>query len=43
LAKIAARYHTSVEKLKSWNHLTSTRLAVGKKLMIGVEKTEAAN
>jgi membrane-bound lytic murein transglycosylase D len=43
LAKIAARYHTSVEKLKSWNHLTSTRLTVGKKLMIGVEKTEAAN
>jgi membrane-bound lytic murein transglycosylase D len=43
LAKIAAHYHTSVEKLKSWNHLTSTRLTVGKKLMIGVEKTEAAN
>jgi membrane-bound lytic murein transglycosylase D len=43
LAKIATRYHTSVDKLKSWNHLTSSRLAVGKKLMIGVEKTEAAN
>jgi len=43
LAKIAARYHTTVEKLKSWNHLTSTRLVVGKKLMIGVDKTEAAN
>jgi membrane-bound lytic murein transglycosylase D len=43
LGKIAARYHTSVEKLKSSNHLTSTRLTVGKKLIIGVDKTEAAN
>jgi peptidoglycan lytic transglycosylase D len=43
LTKIAARYHVSVEKLKSWNHLTSTRLVVGKKLIIGVDKTDAAN
>ncbi len=43
LAKIASRYNTSVEKLKSWNHLTSTRLAVGKRLIIGIDKTDAAN
>lgn len=43
LAKIATRYNTSVEKLKSWNHLTSTRLAVGKRLIIGIDKTDAAN
>ena len=34
LAKIAARYNTTVEKLKSWNHLSSTKLTVGKKLMV---------
>jgi membrane-bound lytic murein transglycosylase D len=43
LAKIAGRYHTTVEKLKTWNHLTSTRLTVGKRLIIGTEKVEAAN
>ena len=43
LAKIAARYNTTVEKLKTWNHLSSTRLVVGKKLIIGTEKVEAAN
>jgi membrane-bound lytic murein transglycosylase D len=43
LAKIATRYNTSVEKLKSWNHLTSTRLVVGKRLIIGIDKTDAAN
>ena len=43
LAKIATRYNTTVEKLKSWNHLTSTRLAVGKRLIIGIDKTDAAN
>jgi membrane-bound lytic murein transglycosylase D len=34
LAKIAARYSTTVEKLKSLNHLTSTRLSIGKRLLI---------
>jgi membrane-bound lytic murein transglycosylase D len=34
LSKIAARYHTTVEKLQSLNHLSSTRLAVGKRLII---------
>jgi membrane-bound lytic murein transglycosylase D len=43
LAKIATRYHTTVDKLKSWNHLSSSRVAVGKKLIIGTEKVEAAN
>jgi membrane-bound lytic murein transglycosylase D len=43
LTKIAARFNTTVEKLKTRNHLSSTRLTVGKKLIIGVEKTEAAN
>jgi membrane-bound lytic murein transglycosylase D len=43
LAKIAARFHVSTEKLKSWNHLTSTRLTVGKRLIIGIDKTDAAN
>jgi len=34
LAKIAANFNTTVDKLKAWNHLTSTRLAVGKKLVV---------
>ena len=34
LSKIAATFHTSVEKLKAWNHLRSTRLAVGEKLVV---------
>jgi LysM repeat protein len=43
LGKIASRFNTTVDQLKTWNHLTSTRLSVGKKLIIGTEKTEAAN
>lgn len=43
LSKIAARFNTTVEKLKLWNQLTSTRLAVGKKLMIAVDKVVADN
>ncbi|HLH30343.1 MAG TPA: LysM peptidoglycan-binding domain-containing protein, partial [Terriglobia bacterium] len=42
LAKIAAKFNTTVEKLKSRNHLASTRLVVGKKLIIGLA-TESAN
>jgi len=34
LAKIAAHFNTTVDKLKSWNHLTSARLTVGKKLAV---------
>jgi membrane-bound lytic murein transglycosylase D len=34
LSKIASRFRTTVEKLKLWNNLSSTRLAVGRKLVI---------
>ncbi len=34
LSKIAARFNTTVDKLKTWNHLSSTRLAVGKRLVV---------
>lgn len=45
LAKIAARFNTSVDKLKTWNHLSTTRLVVGKRLIIGTaaNSTEPAN
>jgi membrane-bound lytic murein transglycosylase D len=39
LAKIAARFNTTVEKLKAWNHLTSTRLTAGKRLMVSPATT----
>jgi membrane-bound lytic murein transglycosylase D len=41
LAKIAARYNTTIEKLKSWNHLTSTKLTVGKRLMVSPATPES--
>jgi membrane-bound lytic murein transglycosylase D len=34
LTKIAARFNTTPDKLKSWNHLTSSRLLVGKRLIV---------
>jgi membrane-bound lytic murein transglycosylase D len=34
LAKIAARFGVSVASLQMWNHLSTTRLAVGKKLIV---------
>jgi len=34
LGKIARKYHTSVSKIKRWNHLRSDRLRVGQKLKI---------
>ena len=34
LGKIASKYHTSVGNLKSWNHLRSTNLRVGQKLIV---------
>jgi LysM repeat protein len=34
LAKIAAQFKVSVANLKQWNHLSSTNLAVGKKLVV---------
>jgi len=42
LAKIAAHFNTTVDKLKSWNHLTSTRLSVGKKLVVSPTPAQAA-
>jgi len=42
LFKIAANFHTSVDKLKSWNHLTSTRLDVGKKLIVSAAAPRAS-
>jgi membrane-bound lytic murein transglycosylase D len=41
LAKIAARHNTTVEKLKSWNHLTSTRLTIGKRLIVAPQPQPA--
>jgi membrane-bound lytic murein transglycosylase D len=43
LARIATRFNTSVEKLKSWNHLTSSRLTVGKKLVVAQQSTRLAS
>lgn len=34
LGKIASKYHTSVSNLKAWNHLHSTNLRVGQKLIV---------
>ena len=34
LSKIATHFNTSVEKLRSWNNLTSSRLTVGRKLVV---------
>lgn len=34
LSKIAARYHVSLNQLKSWNHLRSTNLSIGQKIYI---------
>jgi peptidoglycan lytic transglycosylase D len=42
LAKIAAIFKVSVASLKTWNHLTTTRLIVGKKLFVA-EPVQAAS
>ena len=34
LAKIAAQFKVSVANLKQWNHLSSTNIVVGKKLVV---------
>ena len=34
LGKIAARYHVTVNQLKKWNHLRSTKLSIGQKIRI---------
>src|SRR5207247_2976156 len=43
LGKIAARFNTTVDKLKSLNNLTTTRLAVGKKLEVSAAPAQAAS
>jgi membrane-bound lytic murein transglycosylase D len=40
LSRIASRFSTTVDKLKVWNRLTSTRLAVGKRLMVSQPAVE---
>jgi membrane-bound lytic murein transglycosylase D len=42
LFRIAARFNTTVDKLKSWNHLTSNRLTVGTKLLVSAMPVRAA-
>ena len=43
LAKIAAHFNTSVEKLMSWNHLTSSRLAVGRRLVVAQRAVQSTS
>src|ERR1051326_2999301 len=43
LAKIAVRFNTTVEKLKSWNHLTSTRLIAGRRLIVSQQPVRTAS
>jgi membrane-bound lytic murein transglycosylase D len=43
LSKIATHFNTSVEKLRSWNHLTSSRLTVGRKLVVAQPSTRVAS
>jgi membrane-bound lytic murein transglycosylase D len=39
LAAIADKYDVSVKQLKKWNHLKSTKIAAGKKIMIKMNRT----
>jgi len=43
LAKIAARFNTTIEQLKLWIHLASTKLGVGKKLLVSGIPTQTAS
>src|SRR5262249_19506696 len=43
LSKIATQFNTTVEKLQSWNHLTSTRLVVGRRLIVAPQPAQAAS
>jgi membrane-bound lytic murein transglycosylase D len=43
LSKIATHFNTSVEKLRTWNHLTSNRLTVGRKLVVAQQSTRIAS
>jgi membrane-bound lytic murein transglycosylase D len=42
LTKIADRFNTTVDKLKAWNRLKSSQLAVGKRLVVSQPSTQAA-
>jgi membrane-bound lytic murein transglycosylase D len=42
LSKIAARFKISVQDLKEWNRLSSTRLTVGKKLVVADQPATTA-
>ncbi|HYR44957.1 MAG TPA: LysM peptidoglycan-binding domain-containing protein, partial [Terriglobia bacterium] len=43
LSKIAAHFNITVDQVKSWNHLTSSRLVVGKRLVVGHQPAQAAS
>jgi len=43
LSKISTQFNTTVEKLQSWNHLTSTRLVVGNRLIVAPQPAQAAS
>jgi membrane-bound lytic murein transglycosylase D len=42
LGKIAAHFNTTVDKLKALNHLTTTSLAVGRKLVVSGQPVQTA-
>jgi membrane-bound lytic murein transglycosylase D len=43
LSEIAAKFSVTVNDIKKWNKLTSTRLNIGQKLAIGESKARIAN
>jgi membrane-bound lytic murein transglycosylase D len=44
LTRIAATFHTTVEKLKLWNHLTTSQLSIGKRLIVSsITPAQASN
>jgi len=43
LSQIAVKFHVTINDLKKWNKLSSTRLNVGQKLSIGESKVRLAN
>jgi membrane-bound lytic murein transglycosylase D len=42
LSKIAARFKVSVQSLRTWNHLSSSRISIGTKLAVSAPVTRAA-
>ncbi len=41
LSKIAAKYHISSDELKEWNHLSSSHVTAGKRLIVSAPKAAA--